>query len=129
MIKNALRSKIINDAAVSVIIENKVYPLHLPQGGELPCVLYQSKGTKPLTLMTNDPGYSQASFDIAAYAKDYDTCVDLATKVKAALERWKGVEAGVTVLECMIDVADTEDYEPDLELYESQMTITVHYQE
>jgi len=129
MIQNALKSKVLSDTDVAALIVDRFYPLHLPQEPTYPCAVYQTTETKPLELMVGDPGYSATTFNISVSSEDYDVCIDLANKLRKAIERWSGTVVGVEVIDCMINVSDQEGYEPDLDIYYSQMTVTVHYKE
>ena len=125
-IEATLYSLLSADAAVAALVSDRIYPIYLPQTPTYPAVAYRRNSTSPVSLLSADTNLLAARFEVAAFSKSFDQCIDLADKLRAALQRYQGTVGGVVVEDIMLDNID-QSYEPDFEVYESTLDITIHY--
>lgn len=126
MIERALFSRLADFAGLKALVIARIYPLHLPQKTKFPCVAYRRVSSVPINLLSSDTDIMQASFDVAAFSKTADQCFNVADQIRLALQRWQGTESGVVIMDCMLKNID-QDYEPDLEIYESELSFEITF--
>jgi len=126
MIENAIYSRLSGFAGLSALVNARIYPLHLPQKPSYPCVAYRRVSSKPISLLAADTDIMESTFDIASFSKEEDESFIVAEQIRLALQRWSGTEATVVVMDCMLLNID-QNYEPDLEIYESELSFMVTY--
>lgn len=79
-----------NNAAVSALVSNRVYPLLLPQRWTLPAITYQRVSGDRAANYSGASGRARPRFQIDCWADDYDGAKDLADKVRLCLDGYKG---------------------------------------
>lgn len=83
-IEQAVSDALLSSAGVTALAGQRVYPLKIPQGTMLPCVVYQRTYSNPdMTLI----GYSseRVTMMVNAYGKTYGEVKDLAKAIRGAL--------------------------------------------
>jgi len=126
MIEDAIYSKMSGFAGLSALVGNRIYPMHLPQKPTYPCVAYRRVSSKPVNLLSNDSDIMTAVFDIASFSKSADSCYSVADQIRLCLQRWQGTESGIIIMDSMLINID-QDYEPDLEIYESSLSFEITF--
>lgn len=126
MIETALHSRMSGYAGLSALIGTRIYPLHLPQKPVYPCAAYRRTSTKPVNLLSRDTDIMIANFDVAAFSRSADSTFAIAEQIRLCLQRWQGTESGVVIMDSMLTNID-QDYEPDLEIYESELSFEITF--
>lgn len=131
MIERALRSILINNAAVSATVAARVYQDKLPQNPTYPAIVFIAQGASPVSLLATDTDILESEFDVISVAQTRDAATILGNNVRKALQRYKGTIAGVgyageavSILDCMIQSIDS-DYESELEIYYVTVNIKI----
>lgn len=111
-LEKSLRDYLLADVAVGAIVSGRMYPLVIPQGGAMPCLVYSKDGRQVQQLYCGEDGLRRTMIQIDCYAVVYDDAVGLANAVSAALRDFSG-SMGVTrvprvFLENEIDLSDIE---------------------
>lgn len=75
-----------NDAAVDALIDERVYPLVIPQDATRPAIAYQQI-SGPVTYSHSGPTLESVRFQLTLEGRTYGEAVQLATAVRSALER------------------------------------------
>lgn len=96
-VRPAIRTLLINNAAVSAIIGQRVYPNQLPQGVRSPSVVYNRITGRAEYTLAGSGGLLEDLFQIDSIAVDSDSATNLALAVHDALSAFKGPISGVTV--------------------------------
>lgn len=131
MIEAGLYSYLSSNTQVSAIVGDRIYPLMIPLAVydaaiQRPCLVYQRDGSARQRTYCGDSNVVNASFQIDAYAIDYDSAISLADAVRVALVAYRGVMGAVTVKDVVLENDfDLLDTEPGL--YRRSMNYTVWY--
>lgn len=94
----------------SVDIDKKIYPLIADEGTTFPFIIYKRTGLAPES--TKDNTNENVSVEINIASSNYSESIDLAIKVRKALEHKKGTYSDIAIEDIVIDDA-TEDYIED----------------
>ena len=126
MIEDAIYSRLAGFAGLSALVGTRIYPMHLPQKPNFPCLAYRRVSSSPINALAVDTDIMTCNFDVASFSKTADECYSVAEQIRLSLQRWQGTESGVVVMDCMITNID-QDYQPDLEIYESELTMQITF--
>lgn len=94
----------------SIDIDKKIYPLIADEGATFPFIIYKRTGLTPES--TKDNTNENVSVEINIASSNYSESIDLAIKVRKALEHKKGTYSDIAIEDIVIDDA-TEDYIED----------------
>lgn len=94
----------------SIDIDKKIYPLIADEGTTFPFIIYKRTGLTPES--TKDNTNENVSVEINIVSSNYSESIDLAIKVRKALEHKKGTYSDIAIEDIVIDDA-TEDYIED----------------
>lgn len=94
----------------SIDIDKKIYPLIADEGTTFPFIIYKRTGLAPES--TKDNTNENVSVEINIASSNYSESIDLAIKVRKALEHKKGTYSDIAIEDIVIDDA-TEDYMED----------------
>ena len=94
----------------SIDIDKKIYPLIAEEGTTFPFIIYKRTGLTPES--TKDNTNENVSVEINIASSNYSESIDLAIKVRKALEHKKGTYSDIAIEDIVIDDA-TEDYIED----------------
>ncbi len=94
----------------SIDIDKKIYPLIADEGTTFPFIIYKRTGLTPES--TKDNTNENVSVEINIASSNYSESIDLAIKVRKALEHKKGTYSDIAIEDIIIDDA-TEDYIED----------------
>lgn len=73
------------DAGLSALVRNKVFPLFIPSGNYLPCVTFQRLGGMPANTLSGHSGLEEIDLQIVVWARDYDEAKAVAKAVRSAM--------------------------------------------
>lgn len=85
MIEQDLIDVLDGDSAVTEFVDDRIYPMTMPQGYALPAIVYSRVSTTPVTSLDGDTGVDSVRFEISCYAKTLLEAKQLATAVRAAI--------------------------------------------
>ena len=83
--ETALLRTLREDAGLSALVGNKVFPLAIPAGNYLPCVTFQRIGGMPANTLSGHSGLEEIDLQIDVYAKNYGEAKAVAKAVRAAM--------------------------------------------
>lgn len=131
MVGAALRSLLVNAGTIEALIgvdamgRVKIYPLIVPQGVPYPAYVYQLISDVPIRCKA--PGGATADeyrFQVSAYSRDYIMVEQMATVVRVALDDYKGISEGETLLKIYFD-GQRDLYEEGPKVYHRAMDFRV----
>ena len=88
-VEQVLRQILVDNAAVAGVVSTRVFPHDVPQGQDLPAIVYVLDDTKPLAHLAGRGGVV-ADFELMCLADGYGTAKDLAEKTREALAHYTG---------------------------------------
>lgn len=104
MIDTAIYEILTDDATVSGLIDDKVYPALAPQATELPYITYQQISGIPYRSINNGvSNYAKSRFQVDCWASTPIAAKTLATAAKAALHTFYGLKGGIRIGEIILN--------------------------
>lgn len=116
MIQSDILTALLADSAVTAIVGARIYPMRIPQGADLPAIVYQKISSVPVNSLDGDSGLDSVRMQFTSWASTYSVAADLSAKVRAAINA--ASLKSVTNFEL-----DTED--PETREYGSILNISI----
>jgi hypothetical protein len=127
MIETAIRSILVNDAAVKAITA-RCYPVMIPQNPTCPLILY-AKISGPRDHHLEGPsGLANPRMQVEAWDATYGGAKKLAEAIRKALDGYTGIVSGVKIGSCLLD-SERDIYEPELKVHRTIMDFTIWHTE
>ena len=114
----AIYTILTEDAGVSAVVGNKVYPQIAAQGAAFPFVVYVLQDNSPSDTKSGVSTLDEIRYDIVAAAETYATLSSLTERIRLALDRYTGTVSGVVVDSIQFIDLDV-DNDPATETYVS----------
>ena len=93
----AIYNLLLSNAALRAIVDTRIFPEVAQQDAELPYVVYNISSNEPSDTKREPSKMDTAQVEINLYSTSYTECIDMATHVRAALDRVTGTYSGVNV--------------------------------
>jgi hypothetical protein len=105
-------------------VGERVYPMSLPQGAELPAVTWQLVSDDPLVShdwaqdhpLYDARRYEQSRIQFSTWAGSFDDAEELAEELRTAITGYRGLWGDVQI-ESVLPVLSLDDYEPETGLF------------
>jgi len=97
-----------NATSVTDICGTRIYPELAEQEAPTPFVVYEVISVDPDDTNDGPAKLDEVTIDITAVADVYDTCADLASAIRAAIDRIRGTYNGVNVDSVQYSTTDTD---------------------
>ena len=112
---DAVRKILIDDVAVAALVAARVYPLVIPESGEIPAIVIQFISKATISLSGADCPLVNRRMQVTCIAEDYDASFEIASAADTVLKRYKGTSVGVVVQQIFRDnnVAESFSSEPE----------------
>ena len=114
----AIYSILTENAGVSAIVGNKVYPQIAAQGAAFPFVVYVLQDNSPSDTKSGPSTLDEVRYDIVAAAETYSELSSLTERIRLALDRYTGDIGGVEIDSIQFIDLDV-DNDPATETYVS----------
>ena len=114
----AIYSILTENAGVSAIVGNKVYPQIAAQGAAFPFVVYVLQDNSPSDTKSGPSTLDEVRYDIVAAAETYTELSSLTERIRLALDRYTGDIGGVEIDSIQFIDLDV-DNDPATETYVS----------
>ncbi len=88
-VEQVLRAILLDDTDVATAVSSRVFPHDVPQGEDLPAIVYRLDSSAPIAHLAGRGGVV-ADLEVLCLADGYGTAKDLAEKVRAALAHFTG---------------------------------------
>ena len=93
----AIFDLLLGDADLRAIVNNRIFPEVAQQDADLPYVVYNISSNEPSDTKREPSKLDTAQVEVNLYSTSYSECIDMATHVRAALDRVRGTYSGVNV--------------------------------
>lgn len=130
MIEASLFERLRDDAGVFAVAAGKVFPVAIPQGGELPCVVYELISQTRNETVCDIASSVLGEYLISSCSKDYFQAKTLANAVRVCLNNFTGpMGLGATLVDriTLLTAQDLVEGEPGM--YRVAQTFEIFYQE
>lgn len=92
-----------NDLTVKGLIDDKIYPLVIPENTVLPVVVYE----RNFNIEYNSTNLvSTSTIDITILTEDYDEGINIASSIDGVLNGFKGTSDNIRVLDIKLNSGD-----------------------
>jgi hypothetical protein len=92
-IASLVRARLVSHAGLAALVSDRVKPLVLPQGMELPAVTYELDGGGPINSGSGPTGTANRTCQVTTTAETYASAKEVAAQVEAALSGWEDESA------------------------------------
>jgi len=116
-IEDAIYSRLSTFAGLIALTSARIYPLLAPQTVATPFVAYQRISGSPESLLTSDTNVRRDRWQITCFSPAYSEVTSVADQVLLALQRWQGVEVGVTIEDSFLE-NEIDFYEEKTKLFQ-----------
>lgn len=93
-IEESLYKRLSTYTSLTALVNNRIYPLVIPQDARLPAVTYQCISDPGIHTMGADSGIYSPRFQLSVWAETYPSAVAVADQVIAALKDFSGQLGG-----------------------------------
>lgn len=93
----ALYDWLVSDPVLVAVVEDRVYPMMLPQDGAIPAIVYQRIMTYRVVTHSGDTALVAPRFQLSLWADTPNAAWDLAEKVIDRIDGYSGMMAGLKV--------------------------------
>lgn len=116
--------------ALTVLVEDRIYPTVMPDRPTFPSVTYQKLAGHVEHGAESDPGLKRATFQVTSWASSLFEAVTVAKQVLAAVNRVrKTTVAGVAVDDCLVAGDGIDSFDPSTKVHFIHITFDIHYRE
>lgn len=130
-LEEGLVAFLIADADIHAVVEDRIYPMMIPQGAVIPCLTYQRISTP--RIVTHDS--SGATGDLISPRFQFDAWSETQKEAKAITDALRkvlhgktGAMGGVTIGAALAD-AEEPGYDPASELFRGRSDYIIWYEE
>lgn len=117
MIGKVIYGRLITDAAVTGVCGLRIYPDIAPQNVAYPFCVYTIINSVPVDFKDGQSNLEEVNFQIDVYSNNYDTTHNLSNSVRNRLDRFVGTVNNISVQTIKYMSSDSQDYNPDLNVY------------
>jgi len=97
IVGKAIFTLLLSDTDLRGIVSNRIFPEVAQQDAVLPYVVYNISNNEPSDTKREPSKMDTAQVEVNLYSTSYTECIDMATHVRAALDRVTGTYSGVNV--------------------------------
>jgi len=105
-----------DDAPVSAIVSDRIYPNVAPQGKQVPYIVYSRINTEPSDTKSGTSKLDRVAVDLDFFGNNYKTLRDLADKSRTALDRFSGTKQS-QVIDKIVFTDQRSTFDNDAQLY------------
>ncbi len=115
-VEKAIIATLKASAGLTVLVSTRIYGVTAPQGVTAPYVtLFRVSAERP-SAMGDDIGIVRARVQVNSWGATYESAKNVCDQVRAALQRFSGVSASITVLDTFL-LSEQDLHEPDVPIY------------
>lgn len=114
MLGDLLYARLTADSAVSTLVDDRVYPLHLPQSPTLPALTYQVISRVPTEANTE---IFEVRIQFDCWSSNYDQAQTLAVAIKRSLRFYRQADNDDNMILSIYDANQSDGYEDEQEIW------------
>ncbi|WP_094550241.1 tail completion protein gp17 [Petroclostridium xylanilyticum] len=111
------------------LVEDRIYPLVMPQNCKLPAITYQKVSGSRQHCLQRDTGFTTPVFQISCWAQNYAQLKAVSEQVRFALQNFSGLmggNGGVEVNAILLQ-GEMEGFDPDTKIYYAHFDFEFQY--
>lgn len=110
---SGLVTRLLADGTITGLVGDKIFPVVAEQEVKRPYVTIRRTGTSPTIVKNEVSGKDEVNVNIAAYAESYKECIQILAAIRASIDNYRGISAGINFLNVWYlvseDLFDKED--------------------
>lgn len=114
---------------LTALVADRIYPAAMPDAPTYPSVTYQKVGGSSERGAVSDPSLLTATFQVSTWAKSQAQASNIATQVRAAIDRKRKITVGGVALDDAFYNGDLDNYDGDVRVYFIHTTFTIYYRD
>jgi len=123
------RTFVLADPGILEAVEDRMYPVNLPQNPTLPALTYERISTERGATHDGPDGIQQPTICISCHATTSIEARDLANKVRLRLNGFVGTMGVETVVQAVFMENDGDNYQSDPGIYVSDLDFEIWAEE
>lgn len=130
-IEEAIQAHLLATPNVAALVGVRVYPVKMPQRPTYPAVVYNRISGPREHSQDGSSGLAHPRFQLDCFAATYAGAKDLASKVRLALDGFRGSMGGVSGVDvnAVFIEDDRDDYDDDIHVYWVSLDAVVWHNE
>ena len=129
MIAANLRAYIVAQSAITSLVEQRVYPVILPQKVTMPAISYREDSHDLDETFDGQTGLTESFYMVDAFGSTYSEATDVGDAIRAALKNHKGDLGGIGVSKISLVNGPETVYEDEVEAYRQTQTFSIWHNE
>ena len=117
LIKNLVTYILKNDATMTSLVGNNIYPIIAPQGTDWPFVVVSTIDVTPSDFKDGVSTNDEYLFQVDIYAQTESECQTIASRVRTLLDDYTGTANSVQVSRIRFRGSEDSDFDIDLEIF------------
>jgi len=131
VLEEGIAAFLIADVDIHAVVEDRIYPMKMPQNVTLPCLTYQRISTP--RIVTHDSSgatgdLTSPRFQFDAWAETQKAAKAISDVLRGVLHGKTGAMGGVTIRAALAD-NEAPEFDPDSELYRSRSDYIIWIEE
>ena len=127
MIEKSIYNMLTNDAAVTTLVSDRIYPMVLPQNHDMPAIVYRNNGVeKGSNYDAASEAFTETFISVDAISETYTEMKAISQAIYDALNNFSGTQSGNVIYSISHDNY-LELYDDGLEAYRaSRIFLILH---
>jgi len=121
-----LYTRLSTHSGLIALISTRSYPYVLPQNITYPALTYNIISSTTEHAFGSDPGNEMRRVQVSIWDTTALSVENVGIQVKAALSRWSGAQANVTIEDSFLD-NELDDYDPETKDFRTDLDFIIHY--
>ena len=131
VLEEGIYAFLVADATIGGVVDNRIYPMMMPQGVTLPCLTYQRISTP--RIVTHDSSgatgdLTNPRFQFDAWGETGKAVKAISDALRAVLHGKTGAMGGVTIRAALAE-NEAPEFDPESELYRSRSDYFIRHEE
>ena len=127
-VETAIYSLLSNDAPLTALVSDRIYPVVAEQGAINPLVVFNLVSEQPTNAMGVDINPVQSIIQIACYSDSGQEALAIKDAIKTLLQRYSGTAGGVVVQAIFLE-NQRADYDGTLKEHRRDLDFRVYFEE
>lgn len=89
-LEEALYYFLSTEPSIKEILEDRIYPMVMPQKCKLPALIYSPVSTERSHVLLEDTGFVKKVMEVSCYGRSYREVVDVSKTVRKVLQNFSG---------------------------------------
>lgn len=127
-VESGINTLLLTNAEVTALVADRVYPVRMPEGAQMPALVYTSISSVPVVGISGQNKLTKKRLQVDCYGSTYPDVKHLEQAVNNALINYQGTpDANSTSIESIQQLLSIDLYEDDAKLYRVNLDFEVWF--